>query len=160
MFWKGKRMALALGGGGARGLAHIGVLRALEREMVPIDLIVGTSVGALVGGAYAGGMTPDELMRRTDRYLNSVEFQSSAIKAFETVHEKGEMGLTQKIQTYLKNRYYIVQAMFRPGVLSNEEFQETIDFFIPDITIQSTRIPFRAVATDLITGEHIIFREG
>lgn len=50
MFWRRKHIALALGGGGARGFAHIGVLRVLEREAIPIDLIVGTSVGALVGG--------------------------------------------------------------------------------------------------------------
>ena len=69
-------MALALGGGGARGLAHIGVLRVFEREAIPIDLIVGTSVGALVGGAYAGGMGPDDLVQMTDQYLHSAQFQS------------------------------------------------------------------------------------
>ena len=73
-----KRIGLALGGGGARGLAHIGVLRVLEREGIPIDLIVGTSIGALVGGAYASGSSPDELQKRVDAYLNSAEFQSSA----------------------------------------------------------------------------------
>ena len=50
MFWKGKRIGLALGGGGARGLAHIGVLRVFDKASIPIDLIVGTSAGALVGG--------------------------------------------------------------------------------------------------------------
>jgi NTE family protein len=160
MFWKRKRIGLALGGGGARGLAHIGVLAVLEREGIPIDLIVGTSIGALIGGAYASGISPDELKKRVDAYLNSTEFQSSAMKAFETAHAKGELGLTQKIQTYLRNCFYLIQAMFKPGILSNEDFQTTINYFIPDIQIEETRIPFRAVATDLVSGEQITFSEG
>ncbi len=160
MFWKRKRIGLALGGGGARGLAHIGVLRVFEREKIPIDLIVGTSMGALVGGAYASGISPDELQKKMEAYLNSKEFQSSAMKAFETAHAKGELGLTQKIQTYLRNCFYLIQAMFKPGILSNEDFQTTINYFIPDIQIEETRIPFRAVATDLVTGKQITFSHG
>jgi NTE family protein len=58
---KRPRVGLALGGGMARGTAHIGVLRALERHQIPIDLIAGTSVGSLIGGAYAAGLNPDQL---------------------------------------------------------------------------------------------------
>ncbi len=160
MFWRKKRIGLALGGGGARGLAHIGVLMVLERERIPIDLIVGTSIGALVGGAYASGISPDELQKRADAYLNSAEFQSSAMKTFETAHAKGESGLTEKIQTYFRNTFYLIQAMFKPGILPNEDFQTTIDYFVPDIQIEETRIPFRAVATDLVSGKEIIFSKG
>jgi NTE family protein len=160
MFWKRKRIGLALGGGGARGLAHIGVLSVLEREKIPIDLIVGTSIGALVGGAYASGISSDELKKKAEAYLNSTEFQSSAMKAFEAVHAKEEGGLTQKIQTYLRNTFYLIQAMFKPGILSNEDFQTTINYFIPDIQIEETRIPFRAVATDLVSGKEITFSKG
>jgi NTE family protein len=160
MFWKKKRIGLALGGGGARGLAHIGVLYVLKKEKIPIDLIVGTSIGALVGGAYVSGMNPDELRKRVEEYLNSTEFRSSAIKAFEAVHAKGGVGLTQRIQAYLRNHFYLIQAMFKPGILSNEDFEATINYFIPDIQIEETRIPFRAVATDLVSGEEIIFSKG
>ena len=160
MFWKRKRIGLALGGGGARGLAHIGVLRVLEKEEIPIDLIVGSSIGALVGGAYASGINPDELQKKVEAYLNSTEFRSSAIKAFEAAHAKGEVGLTQRIQTYLRNHFYLIQAMFKPGILSNEDFQTTIDYFIPDIQIEETRISFRAVATDLVSGKQIAFSKG
>jgi len=160
MFWKKKRIGLALGGGGARGLTHIGVLMVLEREGIPIDLIVGTSIGALVGGAYASGISPDELRKRMNAYLNSPEFQSSAMKAFETAHAKGELGLTARIQTYLRNTFYLIQAMFKPGILPNEDFQTTINYFIPDIQIEETRIPFRAVATDLVSGKEITFSKG
>jgi len=160
MFWRRKRIGLALGGGGARGLAHIGVLRMLENEEIPIGLIVGTSIGALVGGAYVSGLNADELRKKVEDYLSSTEFRTSAIKAFEALHTKGEAGLTQRIQTYLRNHFYLIQAMFKPGILSNEAFQATINYFIPNIRIEETRIPFRAVATDLISGEEIIFSKG
>ncbi len=160
MFWKKKRIGLALGGGGARGLAHIGVLRALEKEEIPVDLIVGTSIGALVGGAYASGINPDGLQKKVEEYLNSAEFRSSAMKAFEAAHAKEEVGLSQRIQTYLRNRFYLIQAMFKPGILSNEDFQATIDYFVPDIQIEETPIPFRAVATDLVSGKQITFFKG
>jgi NTE family protein len=55
------RVGLVLGGGGARGAAHIGVLKELERLQIPIDAIAGTSMGAIVGSLYASGKTPDEL---------------------------------------------------------------------------------------------------
>ena len=160
MFWRKRQIGLALGGGGARGLAHIGVLRVLEQKKIHIDLLVGTSIGALVGGAYASGMGPNEMQERIDEFLNSEEFQSSAIKAFETVNAPGDAGLTEKIQSYFKNRYFMVQAMFKPGILSREDFQHTIDFFIPDIQIEETQLLFRAIATDLVSGEQIIFSKG
>jgi NTE family protein len=160
VFWKKKRIGLALGGGGARGLAHIGVLMVLEKEGIPVDLVVGTSIGALVGGAYASGISPDELQKRADAYLNSPEFQSSAMKAFETARAKGALGITEKIQTYVRNTFYLIQAMFKPGILPNEDFQTTINYFVPDIQIEETRIPFRAVATDLVSGKEITFSKG
>jgi NTE family protein len=141
-------------------LSHIGVLRVLEKEEIPIHLIAGTSFGALVGGAYASGISPDEFQKKVEEYLNSTEFRSSAIRAFEAAHAKEEVGLTQRIQAYLRNHFYVIQAMFKPGILSNEDFQTTIDYFIPDIQIEETRIPFRAVATDLVIGEQIIFSKG
>jgi NTE family protein len=160
MFWRKKRIGLALGGGGARGLAHIGVLRVLEKEEIPIHLIAGTSIGALVGGAYASGINADQLQKKAEEYVSSAEFRSSAIKGFEAAHAKGEIGLPQRIQTYLRNHFYLIQALFKPGILSNEDFRATIDYFIPDIQVEETRIPFRAMATDLVSGEQITFSKG
>ncbi len=159
MKWIDKRIGLALGGGGARGLAHIGVLRVFEEESIPVDILVGTSAGALIGGAYAGGLSLDELIEKVNDYLNSPEFQSSAIRAVE-VSRSQNLGLARKVEIFLKNSFFLAQMMFRPGVLSSEDFQTMIDFFIPDIQIEETRIPFRAVATDLVSGKQVIFSEG
>jgi len=160
MGWRGKRIGLALGGGGARGIAHIGILKALEKEEIPIDLVVGTSIGALVGGAYASGISPANLEKKIDEYLSSPEFHSSAIKAVEAMYATEEVGLVQKIQSFFKNRFYVLQAAMRPGFLSSEDFQGIIDYFIPDIQIETTQLPFRAVATDLVSGELITISSG
>jgi len=160
MRWRQKRIGLALGGGGARGFAHIGVLKALVREKIPIDIIVGTSSGALIGGAYASGMPPEEMERKIGEYLNSKEYQSSAVRTIEKAHDGEHASLTRKVQGFFQNKFLLLQAMFKPGILSAEEFQSMIDFFIPDILTQDTNIPFRAVTTDLISGEQIVFSEG
>ena len=58
------RIGLVLSGGGARGASHVGVLKVLERERIPIDYITGTSMGSIVGGMYAAGMSPEEIEER------------------------------------------------------------------------------------------------
>ena len=157
---KGRNIGLALGGGGARGLAHIGVLKALDRGKIPIHIIAGTSIGALVGAAFASGTRPEEMEKRVEGYLQSEKFQTSAIKAIESAHAKGDLTLGRRLQTFLKNRYFLVQAMFKPGLFPSEELQEIIEYFVPDISIEETRIPFRAVATDLVQGTQIVFSTG
>ena len=68
------KVGLALGGGAARGLAHLGVLRVLERAAIPIDVLVGTSMGAIIGGAYAATRDIDELERKVRGVLTGEEF--------------------------------------------------------------------------------------
>jgi len=157
---KGKNIGLALGGGGARGLAHIGVLKVLDREKIPVHVIAGTSIGALVGAAFASGVHPEDMEKRVGEYLNSPKFQMSAVRAIEEAHAKGELSLGRKIQSFVKNRYFLVQAMFKPGLFPSEELQEIIEYFVPDILIEETQIPFRAVATDLVQGAQIVFSTG
>ncbi|MBW6484888.1 MAG: patatin-like phospholipase family protein [Syntrophobacterales bacterium] len=153
-------VGLALGGGGARGLAHIGVLKVLEEEKIPVGVIAGTSMGALVGAAYASGLGAGELEQKVAEYLNTPEFQSSVIRAMERANEKGDVNFAKRIHNFFTNTFYLVQAMFRPGILSAEEFQVMIDYFVPDIQIEDTRIPWHGVAADLVSGEEIVLSKG
>jgi NTE family protein len=157
---KERNIGLALGGGGARGLAHIGVLKVLDRENIPIHIIAGTSIGALVGAAFASGVRPIDMEKRVEEYLDSPKFQMSAVRAIEEGLAKGELSLSRKIQSFLKNRYFLVQAMFKPGLFPSEVLQEIVEYFVPDIQIEETQIPFRAVATDLVQGTQIVFSSG
>ena len=160
MIWKPKRLGLALGGGGARGIAHVGVLRVFEEEAIPVDLIVGTSIGALVGAAYATLQNTHEMEKRIEEFLNSPTFQESALKDIKEIQEHKKPGFTGKIHAFLKNRLLLAQSMFKLGMLGSEKFQAMIDFFVPDIQIQDTQIPYRAVATDLVSGQSVVMSEG
>jgi len=160
MNWAGKKVALALGGGGVRGFSHIGVLDVLEEEDIAIDLIAGTSAGALIGGAYAAGLAPREIQAKVDAYLRSPEFEESALKTLGLSVGPERKGPLQKAQAYVTSRYYLLRSFFRTSLLPAQDFQSLIHHFIPDMDIRQTRIPFLAVATDLISGEEIVFREG
>ena len=158
--WMGRRLGLALGGGGVRGFSHIGVLKVLEREGIDVDLIVGTSAGALIGGAYASGSSPLELHRKVDAYINSPEFESSALKTIGLTVNPSAPTLWKKVQKAVRLRYYTLSAFFKPAILPLADFEALINHFIPDIDIHATRIPFRVVATDLISGKKIVMSGG
>ncbi len=160
MSWYEKKVGLALGGGGVRGLAHIGVIKVLEQENIGIDLIVGTSAGALIGGAYAAGLSVREITKRVDDYLKSPEFEDSSIRAIGESFSKAQKTFLQRAQIFVRNQYYLARALCRPSILPSEDFQSLINYLLPDMDIRDTRIPFSAVSTDLLTGKQIVFSEG
>ena len=157
---KARKLGLALGGGGARGFAHIGVLKVLERENIKPDIIVGTSIGSIVGGALASGMMVDELEERADAFLESDLYTSSELKAMGDAESGAEQRMSRRIQTYFRTKIRLAQALFRPGILPGKDMEEFINFFVPDIRIEQTAIPFGAVATDLKTGECVLLKNG
>jgi NTE family protein len=160
MVLRNKRLGVALGGGGARGLAHIGVLRVFEEEAIQIDIIAGSSIGALVASAFANGMKTEDIENKTKEFLESSTFENSALKSIKEVEAGETLSLTQKIQAFFKNQFYLAKAIFRPGMLQSEDFQAMIDYFVPDIDIQDTKIPLRVVTTDLLSGHPVVFSEG
>jgi NTE family protein len=158
--WMGKKLGLALGGGGVRGFCHIGVLKVLEDEGITIDLIAGTSAGALIGGAYASGSSPQEIYRKVDAYILSPEFQSSTLREIGLTMNHTEQTFWEKTRNAIRKKYFLLSAFVKPAILRLKDFQDLIDYFIPDIDIRETQIPFYAVATDLITGKQIVIAEG
>ena len=160
MKWTGKKVGLALGGGGVRGFSHIGVLNVLEEEGIDIDLIVGTSAGALIGGAYASGQSPREIQAKIAAYLCSPEFDASTLKSVGLTFSPENKSFFKKARTFIMNRFWFVQAFFKPCILPSNDFESLINYFLPEMDIRETKIPFRAVSTDLITGKKIVFSEG
>jgi NTE family protein len=157
---KPRKLGLVLGGGGARGLAHTGVMKVLESEKIRPDIIVGTSVGAVVGGALASGMKAGELEERVACFLESDLYRSSELKVMGETESKAEQGLSKRIQSYFKTKIRLAHALFTDSILQIGDIEEFINFFIPDIQIEETAIPFRAVATDLLSGELVLMKKG
>ncbi len=129
---KQKTIGLALGGGGARGLAHIGVLKVLTAAGIKIDCIAGTSMGAVIGAVYAA--TGD---------LDFLE------KMFESVREKDVFSI-HKIAKHQDG------AVFKP----KHPVEQMLEKFVDGKQIESCRIPFTAVATDATTGLRVLLNEG
>ncbi|MBS1990210.1 MAG: patatin-like phospholipase family protein [Cyanobacteria bacterium SZAS LIN-2] len=152
----GKKLVLCLGGGGTRGAAHIGVLRQLEKNHVKIDGIVGTSIGAVIGGLYSAGMTPDQ--------IEEVFFSKALMRSYLTVP--------------VVFRLVIAPLMYIPhafghhpydGLYHGNKFAIFINKKVrnldtnrnnPDLLIQQLPIQFEAVCTDLLTAEPVAVDRG
>jgi len=125
------KVALVLSGGAARGFAHIGVIRVLEQEKIPVDLIVGTSVGSLIGAIYA-----------SER--NSFELEWTAFKL-----EKEDIF-----------DYGLFTAFTGMGLAKGAKLEEFVKTKIPAANIENLKVPYAAVATDLNKGVRVVLDRG
>ena len=155
------KKALVLGGGGARGLAHLGVLRILEKEGFRPDLIVGCSIGAIIGGMYA--QTPDiqKVEARVYEFFESEAYQNLNINRVQRglASENGD-DLLHHVARNLMRTVFVNMVANRQSILDKEEVVEAINFLIKEGNIRDTRIPFACNAVDLVTGKSILFKEG
>jgi NTE family protein len=146
------RLALALGGGGARGLAHIGVLKVLEREGIKPDLIVGTSMGAVIGGMYAQLCDVGEIERRVISYVESFGVKGKWLSFLGEPHAKNQRDLFRDIAYYVKKRYIGIRTLTKISLEEKEVLYGPLKSFLDDDVIENCRIPFAAVSLDLSNG--------
>lgn len=125
-------VALVLGSGGKRGFAHVGVLKVLAQEGIKPDLVVGTSVGAIVGVLYAAGLSPEELHGAAE------EFDPRMLS-----------------EPVIGGRYIVGKGFF-----SSERIQRFVNQRVGNRPIETLPIPFAAVATDAQSGEVMVFNRG
>jgi NTE family protein len=155
-------VCLVLSGGGARGAAHIGVIRVLEELRVPIDCITGTSMGSLVGGAYASGMTVAEMEKLTESITVDLLFRETPPRNELTIRRKQddvrlnlfspEIGVSDE-----------GEISFAKGVVSGIQLETVLrdlSRIKGYVDFNKLPIPFRAVATDLVTGKPKVFDKG
>jgi len=152
-------LGLALGGGAARGLAHIGVLRALERAGIRPDLITGTSIGALVGSVYALRPEADKLEERFRAFVHSREFRHAEFD-FLKDSRRAKPSILYSVSNMVKRGVFYSFSMARPSFISEENFIHNIYLLVDDIAIGETMIPFFPVAADLETGAEVVLDGG
>lgn len=160
----GQKVGLVLSGGGAKGLAHVGVIKALEENHIPIDYITGTSMGAIIGSLYAAGYSPDEIIS----IVTASEFQDWAYGK-----------ISDKYRYYFKKKEYDASwvdlnfkfdTVIKPVLPTNIVPPHTMDFAFMEYTgkasaaagynFDSLFVPFRCVASDVYSKEPIIFSHG
>jgi NTE family protein len=155
------RIGLVLGGGGAKGAAHVGVLGVLEELRIPIDCIVGTSMGALIGGTFASGMDAKEL----EDAVRSISWQEAIARS--GLRTKVPMRRKLAGSTYSNSLEFGVRdgRLVAPsGLISTQNVDLTIQYLVARSRgindFDQLPIPFRAVATDMQTGEMAVLGKG
>ena len=155
------RICLVLSGGGARGIAHIGVLKVLEQLKIPIDCIAGTSMGAIVGGLYASGMRARDI----DATMRSVDWQ----EAFRDAPPRRDLAFRRKqddrnflvrLPLGLKHGHILLPKGFIQGQKLEETLRQLTLPFSNSTDFDLLPTPFRAVATDLETGDAVVMDKG
>ncbi|MBR3654041.1 MAG: patatin-like phospholipase family protein [Elusimicrobia bacterium] len=151
------KTAIALGGGGARALAHIGVLKVLETNNIKFDYITGTSMGSVIGCLYATGEKP-EIIEKTlkDYFFNKLFSKMNMQKMQDENQVTSARSLIRKAREFAKYGSQEGGSSF----LSHSILEDLVDTVIPNIDISETNIPFACVATDITNGKEKIFTKG
>ncbi|MDA0129802.1 patatin-like phospholipase family protein [Vibrio sp. MarTm2] len=155
------KVAVVLAGGGAKGAAHIGVLKALEEMRVPVDFITGTSMGAYVGGLYATGMSADEIESFIDTVDWNTGYRDRVNRSERRVRDK-EYEDRYQLTTDLGLRWGEMRAP--RGIVQGQGMlkilRETTGNLPPLVSFDDLAIPYRSVATDIIELEPVIISNG
>ncbi|EDZ62757.1 phospholipase, patatin family [Sulfurimonas gotlandica GD1] len=156
------KIALVLSGGGARGGAHVGVLKVLEENKIPVDIIVGTSMGSFVGGLYASGRSADDIeqMLVSSDWKNYIrtDFDRAdtpmRVKEVEYIYQgRLGLGIDSKNSIVLPTGVLKRQPLLLKFMAETQHAQNIIDF-------DDLAIPFRAVATNIANGDPVVLKSG
>ena len=155
------RIGLVLGGGGARGGAHVGVLKVLEELRIPVDYVVGTSMGSIVGGLYASGMSSDQIAKE----MEAMDWED----LFQDYPSRADRSFRRKSDDY--NYAFKARLGFSDGkvkfplaYIRGQKFDLELNrLTLPVVAVKNfdrLPIPYRAVATDIETGKAVVLSKG
>ena len=161
-------VVIALGGGGARGLAHLGVLEVLEQSPIRPDRIVGVSIGSIVGAAYAFEPDAAVISKRVIDYVTSERFQThqkSMMGASRGQAQNGEgkdggVGWLNQIREYLRANRLFNRVVTKKGLLASQLLVDVAENVLPDADIADASIPLTIVAIDLRSGRRVVLEKG
>ena len=151
------KTAIALGGGGARALAHIGVLKVLEENNIKFDYITGTSMGSIIGALYSMGETPETIEKTLKNYFFNILFSKMNMQKMQDENQ-----VTSARSLIRKAREFVKYGSQEGGnaFLSHSILEDLVNTVVPDMDISDTKIPFACVATDITNGKEKIFTKG
>jgi NTE family protein len=159
MIFRDIKVGLALGGGAARGLAHIGVLKVLQRENIPVDIVTGTSVGALIGGVHASMRDARAMEERFRTFVHSKEFKRDEFDfLMESRHTKP--GILYSFSNLVRKGIFYGMSVAKTSFISAEHFAHNISSLLEDIRIEDLPIPIAVLAVDIDTAQEVIFESG
>ncbi len=148
----------ALGGGGARGIAHIGIIKALESAGIRPNSLVGCSMGAVVGAMYAQTGSAALVEKRFRYYMNSSHFKEMERKHFSRDTKGG--GFWGAVAKKVDDRIKIDLSAVNKGLFPPSSFSQAIELLLDNDRIENLSIKYAAVACDLLTGKKIVLTEG
>jgi NTE family protein len=154
------KVGLALGGGGARGLAHIGALEVLEETAIPVDMVSGTSIGATIGGAYLLNGRAAALRERMYEFIESESFKQAGFDILRERQDDEYRGIFDSMaQTFRRGMMYSY-SITRQSIISHETFFQINDRLFGEKQIQDLSKPFSAVSLDITTTTEYIWTKG
>jgi len=157
----GFKIGVALGGGAARGLAHIGVLEVLENAGIVPDVYAGSSMGALIAAIYLSSQKPaSHLRKRMQEFLESEVFKDANLHVLRESKPDDESGFIESFTQSVRKGIMYTYSAFRESIISREVFQAIINDVIPDMKIEDLPKPFAAVSLDVASGEEKIWTRG
>ncbi len=159
MFGKSKTV-LALGGGGSRGLAHLGVVKVLEREGIQLDGIVGTSVGSILGASYSVAPDSEALIRTTLEYLRSDRFMNDSFRRMMFGANDAEQNFLQIAFASVRRSLRFTSLIRRPSILPGEKLREVVEEFVGEYTFDDLKIPFAVPAIDVRVPREVLLTQG
>ncbi len=155
------KVGLVLGGGGARGAAHVGVLEVLERLRIPVDCVAGTSMGALVAGAWAAGLSPAQMRTELGKADWNDMFQDSP--DFTELNFRSKR-LAQRFLPGTETGWTTQGLVAPPGVVSGQKiklfFNQLVHADVLEREIQQLPLPVSIIATDIGNGQRVVLRDG
>ncbi len=156
------RVALVLGGGGARGLAHLGVLKVLEAQSIPVDIIVGCSAGAMVGTVYAFSESVKEAEERFVSFTSSPQFNNNPFRDLQTMTpmEINGEGFFKKMKRIYKMGVFFATNLFKESYVDPKQFEKDVNSIVPNERIEDARVRLAVIATDLKNGEKVVLTKG
>ena len=154
------KIAIALGGGAARGYAHIGALRALIEAKIPFDILLGCSAGALIGGVYAITPNIDWVEKRFLEFLKWEGFQESFLNLYQNLFLNPQKDFKKRFQKFFARTNLMRKFFFTPALMDRKEGERIISYLLPPIHIEDTVIPFACVAVDMLKGREVVFTRG